>query len=45
MKVEEFDTWELAFDACREEDYPIVVRVDGEIRKIFPSGSSQTICN
>jgi len=43
MTAEQYATWEEAFDACREANRPLVVRVDGEIAKIFPSGSCRTI--
>ena len=33
-----FETWELAFDRCRELDKPLLVRVSGVKGKIFPSG-------
>lgn len=38
--AETFDTWPEAFDACREANRPLVVCVDGEVAKIFPSGHS-----
>ena len=46
MKAEKFETWEAAFDSCREGDAPMVVEVkgEGEITKIYPSGSCKTVC-
>jgi hypothetical protein len=41
--AEVFATWEEAFDTCRERDRPLRVYVDGEIAKIFPSGSYKKI--
>ena len=38
--VDEFADWADAFDACREGDAPMVVRVNGETKKIFPSGAA-----
>jgi len=44
---ETFDTWEEAFDACRERNRPIVVRCDEdgktEVSKIYPSGHSRVV--
>lgn len=43
MSRERFDTWEEAYDCCREGDTPMVVRVGDETGKVFPSGSYQFI--
>ena len=32
------EQWVQAFDYCRERDRPIIVWVDGQIARIFPSG-------
>jgi len=37
---EQYDTWQEAFDACRERDAPLKVRVKDEVGKIYPSGSA-----
>ncbi len=39
----DYDSWEEAFDSCREGDAPEVVRVDGEVAKIFPSGTCKIL--
>ncbi len=41
--AKQFDTWEEAFNYCREADHPVVVRVDGETAKIYPSGAWKPI--
>ena len=38
-----YDDWEAAYDACREANAPLLVRVDGETAKIFPSGGFKPI--
>ena len=40
MTSQRFETWNHAFDTCREVNAPMVVTVDGETLKIFPSGHS-----
>ena len=40
MSATRFETWELAFDTCRERNTPMVATVDNETLKIFPSGHS-----
>jgi hypothetical protein len=37
----EFDNFSDAFDYCRECDRPVVVNVDGELWKLFPSGKAE----
>ena len=47
MKAEQYETWEQAFDACREANHPITVTVaedtDDRVGKIFPSGYVQQV--
>ena len=43
MKVFACDDWSDAFDLCREFDHPIVVVVDGDLKKIFPSGAAKEV--
>jgi len=38
-----FDTWQEAYDYCREADHPVKVRVGLETAKIYPSGSWKTL--
>ena len=38
-----YDDWEAAYDACREANAPLRVRVGGETAKIFPSGGFKPI--
>jgi hypothetical protein len=38
-----FGDWSDAFDLCRELNRPIVVRVHGEMSRIYPSGKEITI--
>lgn len=42
-KATPFDTWQEAFNYCREGNAPVVVRVEGETAKIFPSGHCKTL--
>ena len=39
--AERFDSWEEAFNACRERNRPIKVVVGTEMRTIFPSGHAK----
>ncbi len=45
--VKQFDTWETAYDYCREANHPVIVRVvndvEDETAKIFPSGGCKTL--
>jgi len=34
------DNWSQAFDYCREGDCPVVVIVNDEVWKLFPSGKA-----
>ena len=47
MKTQYFDTWEEAWDYCREANHPIIVTVPIDDRiecaKIFPSGHTKTL--
>ena len=43
MTVKQFNTWEEAFDYCRERNCPVIIKVDGETAKIFPSGAAKTL--
>ncbi len=38
-----YDDWEAAYDACREANAPLIVRVGGEAAKIFPSGGFKSM--
>ena len=38
-KAKHFDSWSEAYDVCRERGCPMIVEVDGEVNKIYPSGS------
>ena len=37
-ETEQFDTFQEAFDYCRNLDKPVLVRVEDEIGTVFPSG-------
>jgi len=39
----EFQTMQQAFDYCREADRPVIVRIAGQLCKLFPSGKSRTV--
>lgn len=39
--MKEFDTFQEAFDYCREAGRPITVLVDGEKWKLYPSGRAE----
>jgi len=45
--MEKFDSkkdgWASAFSLCRESQKPIIVEVDGERWKIYPSGSAKQL--
>ncbi len=40
-----FSGWGEAFDVCRDRNAPMVVTVDGERLKIYPSGSYKRLAN
>ena len=41
MKAKEFEAFDIAFDYCREVDSPVVVIVQGDKYKLFPSGHAK----
>jgi hypothetical protein len=49
MKLEHFNTWEEAYDSCRERNVPMSVHVSAggkhERAKIYPSGAYKPLTN
>ena len=39
----EFETFSSAFDYCREANQPVVVVVEGETWKLYPSGKGEPV--
>lgn len=41
--MREFDNFPDAFDYCRDANYPVRVIINGEVWKLFPSGTAERV--